>query len=187
MNSTALVPVPAAEGRTLTEVCAGNGYTCGLDEAGRTLCWGAVPCTCPAGLPSPVGLACPVDLPSQYCAAPAACRCLNVCTHTHPAACPVSLEPAAGDSEMGLEAPPASPAELPGNHTFQSISCGRFHACGLEPPPSSKAYCWGVSVGARRIQQRADSRAPICRHSTAGAQGAAFMPLLPLRWQLRAR
>lgn len=38
-----------------------------------------------------------------------------------------------------------TPVEVAGNHTFQSMSCGMDHTCALEPPPTSQAWCWGVS------------------------------------------
>lgn len=38
-----------------------------------------------------------------------------------------------------------TPVEVAVNHTFVAISCGSKHTCALEPPPSSRAWCWGVS------------------------------------------
>lgn len=37
-----------------------------------------------------------------------------------------------------------TPVEVAGNHTFAAISCTNMHTCALEPPPSSRAWCWGV-------------------------------------------
>lgn len=41
---------------------------------------------------------------------------------------------------------PSKPTEVAGDHKFASISCGEVHTCALEPRPSSKAWCWGVST-----------------------------------------
>lgn len=94
VNTTALVPVPAAEGRTLIDVCAGNGYTCGLDEAGRIFCWGAVR----------LGALDQLALPSQYCAGPAACR-LSEHVHSQSPCCLLRLYLPQGTVKWGWRHP----------------------------------------------------------------------------------
>lgn len=57
-----------------------------------------------------------------------------------------------GELGAGLDAEQSlAPVEVAGGRTFSSIAAGASHTCALEPPPSMKAWCWGVSAKLERV------------------------------------
>ena len=144
---TSLVPVAVSGGLTFQSVTAGNVHNCGVTTTGAAYCWGSnfagqlgdgtttdrnVPVAVVGGLTfqsvSPgVLLTCGVTT-----AGAAYCWGWN---HWE------GPNPGVGQLGDGTATDRADPVAVSGGQTFQSVSAGSTHSCGVTPAGS--AYCWG--------------------------------------------
>ncbi|HEX8358687.1 MAG TPA: hypothetical protein VF613_01110, partial [Longimicrobium sp.] len=124
-----LTPVRVTGGHTWTSISAADQFTCGLATTGTAHCWGN-------NTFGSLG-----NGSTQPSATPAALTG----TYTQLAAEGLSACGLSGGSAFcwglvqGVQG--SGPAAVPGGFTFQALSVGGDHACGLTADGS--AYCWG--------------------------------------------
>lgn len=144
-DTSATSPVPVAGGLTFQSISAGGGHTCGVTTGGVGYCWGTNDngelgngTTAWASSPVPVegGLTFQAMSagPSQSCGltTSAAAYCWGANYYG---------ELGNGASVNGSTQRVSHPVPVAGGLTFQSISAGGYHTCGLTT--AGAVYCWG--------------------------------------------
>lgn len=138
-------------------VFAGDGYSCGLDTAGRASCWGrnfdgrlGNGSLDPSLVPAPIlgedvgGTILPVAFADLSLGAnPSGTERTITCgiSTSGVAYCWGQNETQASGIGAGETLFASQPVRVEGDHTFQLVSVGRAHVCGLTM--DGQALCWG--------------------------------------------
>ena len=141
-------PAPVATGLLFTAISAGAYHTCAIDTDGNVHCWGF-------NRDGQLGIGTEEDHRLGPAAVDTQLQFTSVSAgydHT----CAVDTQGRAhcwGGNAMGQLGAPAqticeedapcsrSPVQVSGEHTWESVSVGDFHTCGLTP--DDRAFCWG--------------------------------------------
>jgi alpha-tubulin suppressor-like RCC1 family protein len=142
-NISSNVPVAVVGGHVFASISAGLDHSCGVTTSGAAYCWGLNPfgqlgdgTTTDRNVPVPV-------------AGGHTFAAISAGNHH---SCGVTTAGAAycwglgnfGQLGSGSAMPPTSvPVGVAGGHTFDSVSAGFQHSCGLSA--SGAAYCWGAN------------------------------------------
>jgi alpha-tubulin suppressor-like RCC1 family protein len=135
-------PLQVSGGITFTSVVGGQEHTCGLGTDSNTYCWGwnffgqlGVDSVPVAAIPQPVtgGYA----FTFVVSGADHSCGLTAVGT--------AYCWGRGGQDQLGADPGEfnfrITPVEVLGGHTFQALTAGGFHTCGLTP--AGAVYCWG--------------------------------------------
>ena len=146
-NTDSNEPVPVSDGLTFQSLSAGGGHTCGVTTDGDAYCWGLndigqlgggnntssnIPVAVSGGLTFQSVNA--GDNHSCGLTTAGAAYCWGQNTHGE-----------LGNGTTGTDS--NVPVAVSGGLTFQSVSAGRFHSCGVTI--EADAYCWGAGERGR--------------------------------------
>lgn len=138
--------VAAAQGRTFTQVSAGNRFTCGVDGAGEAWCWGKND-DGQLGNGSTQPSAVPVRMAGGLAFRAVAAGYAHACGITTDSNLYCWGDNEFGGLGNGTTVSSPVPARVAGAVQFVSVSAGTRYTCALAT--DGAAYCWGDSGSGR--------------------------------------